>query len=402
MPFAMTSRLLLRLQSNGNLTWIAQDEGGRASVSQFGAPSADVLDGARQIIALVPSASVLLTETDALTGNRARLAKAVPFALEEQIASPVEDLHFALPEQLAGKRVGVAVVARAELQSWLVQLNAHGIRPDVLIPESLAMPFSDSKPTLLIEDNQFVLRYGAYAALAGELSLLNETAALAGISESQSAAPEVIDFRDQSEPPLKIPASDYHTAQRDVLNWFAKNLPGKFTINLLQAAYAPTHRQAPVQRLWRAAALLAGMAIVLGALYGVIDRWHLQRELDSLEAEERSILHDAFPALTRDDDPPRLMESELRRLQGGTASSGLLRILNQVAPTLGATTRVTMKGMEYRNTVLEVGLRAPDVPTLDSIRERLTTLPNLKVEVTAANPSEGAVDGRLRISGAKP
>ena len=51
--------------------------------------------------------------------------------------------------------------------------------------------------------------------------------------------------------------------------------------------------------------------------------------------------------------------------------------------------------------MLELGLRAPDVPTLDSIRERLGNIPGIKAEVISANSTEGMVEGRIRLSGAK-
>ena len=53
--------------------------------------------------------------------------------------------------------------------------------------------------------------------------------------------------------------------------------------------------------------------------------------------------------------------------------------------------------MEYRNGSLELGLRAPDVATLDAVRERLAAQAGLTVAVTAANPVEGGIDGHIRI-----
>jgi hypothetical protein len=48
-------------------------------------------------------------------------------------------------------------------------------------------------------------------------------------------------------------------------------------------------------------------------------------------------------------------------------------------------------------------LRAPDVPALDLMRERLANLPGFKVEVTAATSTDSGIDGRLRIvAGARP
>jgi general secretion pathway protein L len=80
-----------------------------------------------------------------------------------------------------------------------------------------------------------------------------------------------------------------------------------------------------------------------------------------------------------------------------------LRVLAQIAPVLGSTSRIQTRGMEFRNGSLELGLRAPDVATLDAVRERLAALPGLKVVVTAANPGQDGIDGRIRIgSGGTP
>lgn len=101
-------------------------------------------------------------------------------------------------------------------------------------------------------------------------------------------------------------------------------------------------------------------------------------------------------------DPPALMKSALARLGGGETAGGLLRTLGQIAPILGSTTRLTTRGIEFRNGTLELAVTAPDVPTLDSLRERLATLPGLKVELTAANPGQNGVDGRMRLTVGAP
>jgi len=117
----------------------------------------------------------------------------------------------------------------------------------------------------------------------------------------------------------------------------------------------------------------------------------------------RDALHQGFPQMDNVAGEPRsLMESALARMRGGADAGGLLQVLAQVSPTLGSTTRTTLKSIEYHNTTLELGLRAPDVPALDLIRERLANLPGIKVEVTAATSADDGVDGRLRIAGSRP
>jgi general secretion pathway protein L len=398
----MSDRLLLRLHCDESLTWLAQDAQGRAlSGANVGVPPAETLARARRILVLIPTEQVLLLETPRMSAQRAQFAKALPFALEDQLASPVEDLHFALPERLNEARVPVAIVERSVLRGWLERLARDGIRADALIPEALAMPYAEGG-TLVIEDTRAVLRTAAAQAGVSDLVGLSDWLSLFA-ADSEVAKLDVYDFR--SAPPLNLPVAvgNYHARQRDCLAFFATQLGAEPMLNLLQGEFAPAHRQAPALRLWRVAGGLAAAAILLFFVYFGVDYWRLSHESRQMDAAMRDQLHESFPEMDKvDGDPRQLMESALTRIRGGADAGGLLRVLAQISPTLGSTTRTTLKSIEYHNATLELGLRAPDVPTLDLIRERLANLPGLKVEVTAATSADNGVDGRLRIAGVKP
>jgi len=129
----------------------------------------------------------------------------------------------------------------------------------------------------------------------------------------------------------------------------------------------------------------------------------LAREADRLATAQRDALRTSAPELADiAGDPRSLMQSSLARMRGDSAGSGLLALLGRIGPVLAGTTRVQLRGLEYRNATLELGLLAPDVSALDLLREQLANLGGLKVEVTQANSGEKGVDGRLRVSGGKP
>ena len=68
---------------------------------------------------LVPGTDVLLAEPELPAKAGAKLQQIVPYALEEQLAEDIDDLHFAI-----GKRAGdssttpVAVVALSLMDEW--------------------------------------------------------------------------------------------------------------------------------------------------------------------------------------------------------------------------------------------------------------------------------------------
>ena len=390
----MSPRLLIRLQSSGRHAWLVP---GAAVESTAGLPTADVVARAQDIIVLVPGTEVLLLEAPAVSRNRSQLAKAVPFALEDQLAQPVEELHFALAGKIDGPTVGVAAVSHVRLRQWLDELSAAGIRPDALLPDSLALPVGH----LLIESGGAQLRLGPWRAATMEPELLAEWLEFA--DDGSLPDIEVFDTRFQPRQNLPLAVRAYHERQGDALALLARGIGAEPVLNLLQGAHALRHRSAPAARWWRRAAAAAALLLVLAFAQLVFERHALARESERLDTAMRNVLVQSFPEMEKvAGDPPALMKSALTRLGGGESSGGLLRTLRQIAPILGSTTRLTTRGIEFRNGTLELAVTAPDVPTLDSLRERLATLPGLKVELTAANPGQNGVDGRMRLTGAAP
>ena len=394
----MPDRLLLRLHSDGSLSWLTQDASGRAlAAANTGVPPAQALARSAQVWVLVPGEDVLLMSAPAVSQQRAQLAKALPYAIEERLAGAVEDLHIALPERIAGDTLGVAVVARETLRGWIETLAAHGIQPDFIVPETLALPYAHGMTTLLIDGDRALLRSDAQQAAVGDVAQLQGWLAAAA-----PAALEVFDFRAAAPLALTPKPARYHERQRDVLAFFAAQLTAPAPLNLLQGEFAPRHRQLPVQRLWRVAGWLAAAALVVLVASSLVGWVRDSAESRRLDDAMREVLHQSFPRLDSvAGDPQQLMQSELARLRGNGDDAGVLRVLSQVAPVLGSSTRIAVKGIEYHNATLELSLRAPDVESLDLVRERLGNLGGLKAEVTSATQSDengGSIDGRVRVS----
>ena len=400
----MSERLLIRLHPDGRTSWLTLNAQSRAASSaNTGAPPAQALARAQRVVAVVPAESVVLLDTPRMSAQRTQFAKAVPFALEDQLVSPVEDLHFVLPDRSSGERVAVAVIARKTLQGWIDQFAAAGLRPDAIFAETQLLPVGENAGSVMIEGDRAVWRSGKTQGGVSDVPALAEWLGVIRAGQPELHAMDVYDFRERAEkPPLPDRHIRYHGNQRDALSFLAAQLATEPELNLLQGEFAPTHRRAPTERLWRNAGLLAAAAVILLFVYFVADYWKLSQQSTQLETAARQVLHESFPQMDNvAGDPRQLMQSALDNLRGGTDATGLLHLLTQIAPALSSTTRTTLTSLEYHNATLELGLRAPDVPTLDLMRERLSTVPGLNVQVTAANTGANGVDGRLRIAGGK-
>lgn len=398
----MPDRLLLRLASDGRLTWLRHVPGARSSAaSEAGTPPAAVLATSNEIVVLVPAEDVLLTEVKLSARNRAQLLQALPFAIEDQLLGAIEEQHFAAAVG-SGDTFGAAVVAKEKMRAWLARLAAEGIQPDVMIPESLALPVPADSSAVLIEDAHATVRLSAWSAFGCSLHELALWLAHAN-AEGGLAPLTVHDFRAAPALALPLEVAAYRERQRDPLAFLA----GGFTqapLNLLEGEFATRHRDARGARWWRIAAMLAAAVVVLAIANLGFDVLRLSRTSAQMESTTQDAVRKAFPDVDAAQlarlSPADLMRGRLERQRGGAAATGLLKVLAQIAPVLGSTTRIQTRGMEYRNGTFELALRAPDVAALDSVREQLTTVPGIQAVVTAANPSADGVDGRIRITSA--
>src|ERR1700691_2232743 len=119
----MPQTLLLRLPSPGQeeTEWLTTDDTGQSeTVRQRGSLTlAAAVSRSGKVVTLAPATQISLAEPELPPGSGVKLARAVPFALEEQLTEDIDQLSFAIGRRRRGGRTPVAVVSRSVLQAWL-------------------------------------------------------------------------------------------------------------------------------------------------------------------------------------------------------------------------------------------------------------------------------------------
>src|SRR5688572_12774306 len=151
---AETSPTVHQQEGAPQAEWLVVDGSGtrRGNVSWGSLRDAAEQSSNRKVIVLVPGTDVLLAEPVLpLKSSGAKLAQVVPFALEEQLAADVEDMHFAVGKREGRPGTPVTVVSRARMDEWRDSLNAAGIFPDAMYAETAALPITPNGVTLVID-----------------------------------------------------------------------------------------------------------------------------------------------------------------------------------------------------------------------------------------------------------
>jgi general secretion pathway protein L len=404
----MTETLVIRLRSTEDApaSWLIIDGNGARSGPVVNGPIGDALAlaQARRTVILLPATDITLAEPDLPpVRGAARIAQAVPFALEEQLASDLENLHFAVgARNPAASATPVAIVARSVLDRWQSVWEAAGIHPDAAYAESSLVPSAPNATVLVLDEGTLhVKRPGSVAYALDALSLA--TALDLALAQSTEGGEHVtfyagtVDYESNKD---VIEGLRERTATLQVkllpdgvLPLFAAQLPTARAVNLLQGPYAPPSSLGPRLRQWRVPAALAAATLLVFLGSQAVKLWQLRQAEQKLNAEIAQTFESILPGQPMV-DPRAQVQGVLARAGAGAGS--LLPAVSLLAHAMAQVPSSRVEAMNFRGGVLELRLVAPSVEALDGIRQAMSS-GGAQVDLQATNPRGGQVEGRLNV-----
>jgi general secretion pathway protein L len=363
----------------------------------------------RRTIVLAPGTDVLLAEPVVpLKGGK--LAQVVPFALEEQLAADVDELHFAIGKRESGAGVPAAVVSHERMEGWLARLRAVGIEADAMYGDTALVPVTPNGVTLLVDDSRvYVRREGSPGAVLDVQPLIEGLQlALASGEESHEhvtiyvSADDYERERDLLEGLREFTASLQLKLLPDgVLPLLTTDVTRTKAVNLLQGKYQVKKKLNIAFAPWRYAAVLA---LVFFALHLGLKAWylsHLKREEARLDREIVEVYQFAMPGIPVPEasQARRLMESRLTVLRGGSPSGGMLATMSTVAEAVVQSPGSKVEAISYRDRATDLRVLAPSVDALDRIRQHAAER-GMSAVLQSANPRDDQYEGRLQFKSA--
>lgn len=404
----MTETLVIRLRSNEGApaSWLIIDGNGARSGPVQSGPLGDALGLAqgRRTVIVLPAAEVTLAEPDLPpVRGAARIAQAVPFALEEQLATDLEQLHFAVgPRNPAISATPVAIVARAVLDRWLAAWEAAGIQPQAAYAESSLIPASPNAIVVVLDEGTLHVKRPGAVAFALDAPTLGEALEFAvprGVEPGDHVSFYAATSEYEAHKEL-IEGLRERTATLQVkllpdgsLPLLAAQLPTAHAVNLLQGSYAPTSSLGSQLQQWRLPAVLAAATLV--AFIGVqgFRLWQMHRAERQLDAQITETFNSLLPGQPVV-DPRAQIQGVLARAGGG--QNALLPAVSLLAQAVAQTPATRVEGLNYRAGVLELRLVAPNIEALDSIRKAMSSR-GAQVDLQSTNPRDKFVEGRLQV-----
>jgi len=407
----MADWLLLRLpRADAELaTWLVVDaRGAPISPPQSGPLGlAAARAPGRRVCLLVGGAEVLLAEPEVPVKAGAKLQQLVPYALEEQLAEDIEDLHFALGKRAAeSNKVPVAVVARALLDKWLAELRAAGIEPDAVYADSELLPENPGQAVALLEDDMVSIRPPGGTPVTLPADALGEALEIArsGADSSGTGARGLILYTGAAEwqqHSAQVEAARPHFDGIRVqllaggpLALFAQQLPTTAAINLLQGSYAPVSSRGAGFMAWRVVAILLASLIALHVVGKAAELQVLKRHERQVDASIRDTYRSAMHTEASASEARRLMERRLTGARG--AGEGLLPALQALAQARDAAPGTSVQSLNFHSGSLEMKLSAPDATSLDRLSQSLRRS-GWHADLTGGSNAGSAYEGRIQM-----
>jgi general secretion pathway protein L len=402
----MSETLVIRLRATdgAQASWLLIDaNGARSGPVQTGpVPDALGLAQGRPVVLLVPGSEVTFAEPELPLRSGSRLAQAVPYALEEQLASDVEGLHFAIGARATGAAATpVAIVSRALMDRWLEACEAAGIHPDVVYADTAVVPPTAGGSTLLLDGETIHVRREGSVPFVLDADPMAEALALA-LDVRGDTAGQVTFFAAPSE----------YERHREVIEGLrgrtsslqvkllpdgplpllaAQSLQGT-ALNLLQGPYAARSSLATGLRRWRLPMALAAATVLVFVTAQVVTAWQFSRTEKRLDAEITKLFTQALPG-QKIVDPRAQMQGVLG---DGGGNSALLPALSALSHALAGIQQARVESISCRGEVMDLRLMAPSVGSLDAVKQAMSA-GGMNAELQSATPRGALIEGRLVI-----
>jgi general secretion pathway protein L len=411
----MADWLLLRLPRTPQeqATWLVVDGRGTASGPPHGGPlSLAAPRGAgRHVVVLVPGADVLLAQPELPTAKAgAKLQQLVPFALEEQLAEDIEELHFAIGRRQGDSaRVPVAVASRKLMDEWITLLKSSGLEPEALYADSELLPQNPGQSVALIEEDAVVVRPPSGNVVTLPADALDEALeiALSGIEPGTPGGRGLILYTGAAEwqrhsSTVEAARERFEGIQIQLLTGgpltlFAQQLPTATPTNLLQGPYTPAATHPVGWNAWRVAAMLLAGFIGLHVAGKAAELSLLKHADHKLDASIEQVFQMALPGEPVTYEARRVMEQRLAAARASQVSGGFLSALQALVQAHRAAPEAVLEAMTFRDGALELKATAPSVESLDRLSRQLRQQ-GWQARLTAGTPKGSSYEGSIQMS----
>jgi general secretion pathway protein L len=395
----VTERLIIRLATKASQTnhWLIWSDSENEIIASGEVGSAEQLNlltekaQQRTVICLLPGVDVYI-KAIAINGvfNR-QIQQALPYLVEEELASDVDALHFSVIAKQTGL-LHVAICDKQKIAMWLSWLEAAQINCKQFIPEGLALPYAEGKWQALQLENEWIVRENQDIAWSCEQSMLE---LLLEVKLENNPAQQIESY--SPLPESVIGQWSYNDALLPMELLSKGTLNNK--INLLTGEFKTKKESNGLLEKWRLPAIFTLVLFVFLMLNLYMKNAQIEKQALLVEQQVEVIYSKAFPLQNKlkYSRIKKMLKSMLVGLSGGAEESGFLSMLNELLPAFVNNPELEVTSLKFDSKKLEMRISVSG-NNFQSFEKFSASIPDhFIVEQGALNSSKDRVSGVLTI-----
>ncbi len=369
----MQEKLLIYLHAHDltQVGWATITEQGKVSQSAY----QDSLQGlsqfaqGKQVVVILPGEDILFLSVVLPKLSYSKLLRVLPFALEEQLTTEVENLHFALGEKTAENEWLVAIVAKEKMQQWLALLNEEQIEPTLFISSLHTLPVKENTVTAYLHNEMAYVRINKHQAFACDRS--NLRAALSNLTASNLEVCNYTQTLCSHELPKDWQITESQLPQEAMLESMSQGL-SYASLNLLQGNYAVKSSGIEHNRLRKLLVFSSVAFISILFLYPLISYFILSQQVRQVENEINQIYKYHFPQAKRVVAPKMRLKEKRQKLLSSAGENRFLVALSKIGKNLHAVSGIKLTRFDFQNNQLIIYIVASNTQDFSAFTDNLT------------------------------
>lgn len=358
-----------------------------------------------KVIVLLDSTNVHLNHVQLPTSNRQKMLRAIPYALEEQLAEDVDDFHFVIGKPDPHYGTPVAGIRKNTIENLLATFHEAGINVDAVIPDAICSPAAPHQWSVLFHGGKALVQFEALIGTVidtANLPLILQ----ANLNKAENKPEKIVCFfldGEEVEPGLDDIDADVEIIKvaynTHPLVIFCGEFAKAKSLNLLQGKYKPKRKSSGSWYRWRLAASLAAVWLLLYLGINLFELNRFDAKNRELSAQIEAIYKQSFPASKRIVNPRVQMEQKLAELKGGGGmqESQFLSLLTDSASVISNQKDIEIQSIDFRNNRMDIGLTGTNLQSVETLNKQLDKSASLKTEITSATSEKNSVRGSIRL-----
>jgi general secretion pathway protein L len=393
--------VILQIRTEQELSWLRISESAQI-ISNEGFASFEqlpLLEADEVLVVLLPGQDVLLTHVEMPKMRRQELAKALPFAVEDQVVGDIGDHYFFSGQINAEGLTPVAVVDKKTLDAYNQQLDLYGLRPAAILPDFLSLPNELSTFSLCVQGESALVRTGLTSGFTVPIQNLEPFLDLF-FNQEDVQRPEEYVCAGLSEE-LKNSLSQQATLKEVPIESMVDEvlMTLQFPINLLQRKFKPKAKMSLFRQPWKVA--VSSCVVFFAVLFAgqLVQYVHYSVKNKQVISQLTEAYQKVFPNSAYTENSKNLIERKLHALIQAGKGDKFMHVLGKVGSTLRQNQKVVIQSLSYQSGQLTLKCQADQLSSLESFSRALNQQ-GLHIQKNQISTTDKTVVSTLVIGGA--